>query len=285
MLKFINSLLLSSLILIFACGSKKDIVLEDETAESLLEKSQVAYQKGEYDKTLRYIDLLLNNFPTSDLHIDAQLLQSQTLGALEKFEDQFDLLLRILKENIIPERVPQIYMQLGAFYEDAAKWNPGNVSSDTLDLQEAAKYYRKAVFYPNSDDRATKAAALYRAALMYARIKDIDTAKKAYAQVIETFPESPYSSLARTKLLNPANTEELPLEAALESTASAPSTPAVSTPETAAEEGVQDILVPVEEDTAQFQLPPETPDEEPVSLDSLQTTIPDTIEQYQFEMN
>jgi len=274
MIRTMNFILFILILLVFACCSKKDIVLEDETAESLYQKSQLAYEKGEYDKTIRYIGLLLNNFPTSDLHIDAQLLQSKTLGAQEKFEEQFDLLLRILKENIIPERVPEIYMQIGAFYEGAANWNPGNISSDTLDLQEAAKYYRKAVFYPNSDDRQTKAAALYRAGLMYARTNDFETATKAYAQVVETFPESPYSALARTKLLDPKNTDELSLEPALESTAA---TPAI-TPEPAQEQKAQEILTPVQEDTAQFRLPPEVP-EEPVILDSLQTTIPDTTQQ------
>ena len=60
----------------------------------------------------------------------------------------------------------------------------------------------------------------------------------------------------------------------LESTAA---TPAI-TPEPAQEQPAQEILAPVQEDTAQFRLPPEVP-EEPVSLDSLQTTIPDTTQQ------
>jgi tetratricopeptide (TPR) repeat protein len=274
MIKYFNTLVFVMIFLTLSCSSKKEISLEEETAESLLEKSRAAYVKGDYDKTINYIDLMLNNFPTSDLHIDAQLLQAQTLGAKEEYEEQFDLLLRILKENIIPEKVPQIYMQIGEFYENSAKWNPMDVTSDTVDFQQAAKYYRKAVFYPNSDDRATKAAALYRAGLMYAKSKDFETAKIAYGQVIESFPESPYSTLARTKLLDPTNTEELPLEPALEVTATEmPVTPQPDTEEPAA--------VPIEptlQDTTQFQLPPETSDE-PIDLDSLNTAVPDTMNQ------
>lgn len=269
MIKYFNLHILLIIFFSFACGSKTEISLEEETAESLLEKSRAAYAKGEYDKTLQYIDLMLNNFPTSDLHIDAQLLEAQTLGATEKYEDQFDLLLRILKENIIPEKVPHIYMQIGEFYENSAKWNPGDLSSDTTDYLAAAKFYRKAVFYPNSDDRATKAAALYRTGLMYAKSNDIETAKKAYGQVIESFPESPYSTLARTKLIDPTNTEELPLQAAPEAT------PVVIQPEVS-----EEIMTPTptDADTVGFQLPTESSDE-PVDLDSLKSSVPENIEE------
>ena len=274
MIRYFNMLVFVMIFLTLSCSSNKEISLEEETAESLLEKSRAVYVKGDYDKTLNYIDLMLNNFPTSDLHIDAQLLQAQTLGAKEKFEEQFDLLLRILKENIIPEKVPQIYMQIGEFYENSAKWNPKDVTSDTVDFQQAAKYYRKAVFYPNSDDRATKAAALYRAGLMYAKSKDFETAKVAYGQVIESFPESPYSTLARTKLLDPSNTEELPLEPALEVTATEMPIVPQPGPDVPAAVPVEPSL----QDTTQFQLPPETSDE-PIDLDSLKTAVPDNVNQ------
>lgn len=275
MIKNFNYLVFVMIFLTLSCSSKNEISLEEETAESLLEKSRAAYVKGEYDKTINYIDLMLNNFPTSDLHIDAQLLRAQTLGAKEKFEEQFDLLLRILKENIIPEKVPQIYMQIGEFYENSAKWNPNDVTSDTVDFHQAAKYYRKAVFYPNSNDRVTKAAALYRAGLMYAKSKDFETAKTAYGQVIESFPESPYSTLARTKLLDPSNTDELPLEPALEVTAK--EMPAMPQPG-AEEQAAGSMEQPTLPDTTQFQLPPET-SEEPIDLDSLKTAVPDTMNQ------
>ena len=80
---------------------------------------------------------MMDHFPTSDLHIDAQLLISKTLGAQEKYEEQFDLLLRVLKENIIPERVPIIYTQIAEFYEKGlgVKQN----------IAKALYYYRKAL--------------------------------------------------------------------------------------------------------------------------------------------
>ena len=94
----------------------------------------------------RLAQLLLDNFPTSDLHIEAQLLIARNLGAMEEYEQQFDLLLRVLKENIIPEKVPIIYAQIAIFYENSARWNPGTVTTDSADFTKAAEFYRKVCF-------------------------------------------------------------------------------------------------------------------------------------------
>ena len=190
--------------------------MEDETPESMLLKSNQAYDMGNYDECIQLSQLLLDHFPTTDLHIDAQLLIAKAYGGKEEYEQQFDLLLRVLKENIIPEKVPHIYAQIGEFYENSAKWNPGTVTTDSMDYANAIDYYRKAVFYPNSDHQATKAMALYRLALSSAKMKDIETASKAYQEVISTYPSSPYSTMARTKLNDPTNTEEIPVPAVAE---------------------------------------------------------------------
>jgi tetratricopeptide (TPR) repeat protein len=196
--------------LIISCGSsKKEIDIEDETAESLLQKSNAALASKNYDEVLELDTLLLLNFPTSDLHIDAQLNNAKALGGKEEYEQQLDLLLRILRENIVPEKVPSIYTQIAEHYEDAATWNPGTVTNDSLDWAKAAQYYRKAVFYPDSKDDATKAKSLYRAALMYAKLNQIDVASRAYEQTIAFYPESIYSGMAKIKLRDPRNTDEI----------------------------------------------------------------------------
>jgi tetratricopeptide (TPR) repeat protein len=274
---FISLLLLTALI---ACGgSKDDIVIEDETPESLIQKGEVEYSNGNFDKSRQLAQLMLDNFPTSDLHIDAQLLISKSLGGQENYEEQFDLLLRILKENIIPEKVPLIYMQIGEFYENSARWNPGDVTTDSVDFTNAAGFYKKAVFYPNSDDRYTKANALYRMALMHAKLNEIETASKAYQELIATYPESPYSSLARTKLADPTNTDELPLPTAT-ATATVPATgqPTTDDQEIQQQQPEQPpaTLTPVVEDQeTELQLPVDD-EEEPSILDSLQTIDEDS---------
>jgi len=260
-------------------GGKDDIVLDNETPETLLQKSEVAYANGKFDESIKLAQLMLDNFPTSDLHIDAQLLISKSLGAQEKYEDQFDLLLRILKENIIPEKVPSIYMQIGEFYENSAKWNPGTVTLDSVDFSNAASYYKKAVFYPNSNDRGTKANALYRMALMYAKLNDIEVASKSYQELITTYPESPYSTLAKTKLTDPTNTDELPLPAAT-TTVATPTSPVPSTGEEQLpppqEETVPATITPMSDDQPeQIELPTDDANE-PSILDSLQTMDEDS---------
>ena len=116
---------------------------------------------------------------------------------------------------------------------------------------------------------------------MYAKINDIEIASKAYQELITTYPESPYSTLARTKLADPTNTDELPLPAA---------TTAVVTP-TATDPSVSDgqSLPPPEEtppatiepvtgdQTDQFELP-SGDSQEPSILDSLQTIDADSAE-------
>ena len=268
-------------ITLIGCGGSQDeIVLDNETPESLLQKAEIAYDNGNFEESIKLAQFMLDNFPTSDLHIEAQLLIAKTLGAQEKYEDQFDLLLRILKENIIPEKVPSIYLQIGEFYENSAKWNPGTVTVDTVDYTNAANFYKKAVFYPNSEDRNTKAHALYRMALMYAKLNDIEVASKSYQELITTYPESPYSILARTKLSDPTNTEELPLPAAVP-TSTASSSPQPSTgesqfPSSSPESKTPAVTAPESEGQVEQIELPKAEAEEPSILDSLKTMDEDS---------
>jgi tetratricopeptide (TPR) repeat protein len=262
-----RGLIILAIVMFFACGGKKGIVVKGDDPNLMLEKAEQLYQEQKYDQTMQYCQYILDNFPTTDLHIDTQLLMARSLGSQEKFEEQMDLLLRVLKENIIPERIPQIYIQIGEFYEHAARWNPGNVSSDTLDLEQSVKYYHKAVSYPNSEDRAAKAAALYRIGLINAKINAMDMAKNAYQQVIDNYPESPYSMLAKTKLLDPTNTDELALPT--KTSGSGSGQVSGTQTETSGEEQLKDIIAPSVSDSTQIKALPEDL-EKPVYSDSTQ---------------
>jgi len=253
------------ILFLFSCSSKEGLILEEETPETLLARSKSAYQNNNYQESIKISNYLLENFPTSDLHIDAQLVMAKSLGGEEKFEDQLDLLLRMLKENIIPEKVPLIYVQIAEFYEDASKWNPGNVTNDTSDYIKAATFYRKAVFYPNSNDNATKAKALYRTGLMYAKAQDLVKAKQAYGQVLESFPQSPYEPLARQKLLDPSNTTELSIEPTL------PVETAVAGQTEVAPDATDQPSI---SDSLGLDLPRDQY-EEPVIIDTTQAELPD----------
>ncbi len=277
MIKVINTLITLLLLSAFlGCGgSKEELVMENETPESMLLKSKQAYNAGKYDESMKLAQLLLDHFPTSDLHIDAQLIIANSYGGKEEYEEQFDLLLRVLKENIIPEKVPSIYAQIGAFYENSAKWNPGTVTTDSMDYSHAANFYKKAVFYPNSSDNATKAMALYRMALSYAKIKDIETASKAYQEVISTYPSSPYSTMARTKLNDPTNTTEIPLPAGAEAGLTSTEIPGPTETSEEAPEGIIETTETISEPPPEIELPADD-SEEPSILDSLQTIDADS---------
>ncbi|HID38770.1 MAG TPA: outer membrane protein assembly factor BamD, partial [Calditrichaeota bacterium] len=118
--------------LLFACGSsKKAQEMEGVTAEELFQKGNSEMASGKYQDAVNTYNLILDRFPSTDLHIDVQLKLAEANGELDNFEEQMDILLRLLRENIIPDRVPQIYVQLGKFYERAAQFNPGTVTTDT----------------------------------------------------------------------------------------------------------------------------------------------------------
>jgi len=261
----ISSLFILAYFFISCGSSKKELDIEEETPESLLLKSNDALDSGNYKEAISLDSLLLVTFPTSDLHIDAQLNTAKALGGLEKFEDQLDLILRILKENIIPEKVPLIYSQIAEFYEGAAVWNPGTTTSDSMDWLEAAKYYRKAVFYPDSDDNLTKAKSLYRAALMYAKLRQIDVARRAYEQTIAFYPDTKYSEMAKIKLKDPTNTSEIVLEQeALEGISGEGTilqeseTPILQPEQTQEEVGARDIQEMITSDTTSTEVKPVT---------------------------
>ena len=112
--------------------------------------------------------------------------------------------------------------------------------------------------------------ALYRMALMHAKLNEIEVASKAYEEVITTYPASPYSTLARTKLANPANTEELPLPAVTETASVVKEMPRETQPEQKQAETVPVVKETIQEPPAQMELPTQEKDE-PSILDSLQT--------------
>ncbi|MEJ2056172.1 MAG: hypothetical protein P8X42_19835, partial [Calditrichaceae bacterium] len=124
------------------------------------------------------------------------------------------LLKRILQENIIPGYVPQIYIQIGKFYERAAKFNPGVITSDTTDLNTAIKYYERAQRYEDSEDSTAKAEAVYRKGLVEAKLGKIDKAVLYYEIAANQYEDTPFALLAKVKLRNPRDTAELLMDPA-----------------------------------------------------------------------
>ncbi len=201
--------------LLFACGSsKKAQEMEGVTAEELFQKGNNELAGGKYQEAINTYNLLLDRFPTTDLHVDVQIKLAEANGKMDNFEEQMDILLRLLRENIIPDRVSQIYVQLGKFYERAAQFNPGTVTNDTMDYKKAIEYYDKALNYKDSEDQTAKSEALYRKALTEAKIGLSAKAAEDYRTVTVKYPNEIFSLLAQVKLQNPQDTSELAMDEA-----------------------------------------------------------------------
>lgn len=204
---------LTLLLTVINCGSgKKGSDRVQYTDQELLELAEQQYNAGNARAAVQTCERLLLTYPTSNLHIETQLLMSKAYGAQDLYEEQMNLLLRLLRENIIPEYSPQVYVQIGKFYERAARFNPGIITSDTTDYRLALDYYEKAINYPDSDDEVAKSEAQFRRGLVEAKIGQIDEAIQAYRKVVNNYPNTDFSLLAQVKLQNPGNISELAID-------------------------------------------------------------------------
>jgi len=196
--------------IIAACGSgKKARDMNLKSPEELFSEGNAFFEQGRYDDALKSYETLLVLHPASDLHVETQLQMTESYAKLDRFEDQMNLLLRVLKENIIPGYVPRIYLQLGRFYERAARFNPGVVSTDTSDFRKALTFYERAIRYEGSDDTDTKAEALYRQGLVEAKMGNLTQSTLNYETVAFQYSDKPFAILAKIKLRNPSDTSEL----------------------------------------------------------------------------
>ncbi len=206
----LNSIGITIFLLLLACGSHQDLTVQEKRPpEELIKDGDMLYQQGNYKEALDTYNRVLLFYPTADLDINAELKIAKCYSKMEKYEKQMDVLLRILKENLIPEYVPEIYIQIGEYYEKAAKFNPEATHGDTTDYKTAVSYYDKAFNYEDSNNKAEKIEALYRKALVEAKLGQTDLAVEQYQRIVDDYPDSPFAVLAQIKLMNPKNTAEL----------------------------------------------------------------------------
>ncbi len=204
-------LILISLFWLMSCGgsAKQESDYTQFSDRDMMALANKKFDQGDYKSALEFYNRLLLDYPTSDLHIDVQLKMAETYGRMDRFEDQMDLLLRLVRENIIPNEIPRIYIQFGKFYERSAVFNPGIVTNDSIDYQNALNYYKLATKYEDSNDTEAKAEATYRRGLVEAKIGDINAAISQYQMVPSLYPNSVFSVLAQMKLKNPEDVSEL----------------------------------------------------------------------------
>lgn len=204
-------IILISFFFILSCGSskKEGPDYNQMTDSELIQLANKKMSAGHYKEAIKDYNRLLQDYPTSNLHIDAQLNIAEAYGKMDQFEKQMDLLYRLIEENIIPDAVPRIEVQIGKFYERAAQFNPGIRSNDSLDYKKASKFYKMAMQYQDSKDKNAKAEATYRKAMVDIKTGQYDAARSSLQKTIDMFPNSTFSILAQIKILNPEDKTEL----------------------------------------------------------------------------
>jgi outer membrane protein assembly factor BamD (BamD/ComL family) len=211
-LKLLPIILIIS-ILVIGCGSgNKSRNTNIQSPEELLAKGDAEFNAGQYKEAMQTYEMLLVLHPTSDYHVETQLRMAETYGKMDKFEEQMALLKRILEENIIPGQVPQIYIQIGKFYERAARFNPGVITSDTTDLRTAIRFYERANRYEDSEDINAKAESVYRLGMVNAKMGNLNDATLYYETAANQYVNTPFGVLAKVKLQDPSDTTDLPMD-------------------------------------------------------------------------
>lgn len=258
-MQFMNkySLIIIILLLLFLSCSKKETIQragEDNTPTELLKYGNDFYQKGDYESAFIAYGLIYNNYPTSQEYIDAMIGLSKCYGAFEDFEKEFELLHNLLKENMIPSKVPQIYSAIAEFYESSAGISEQLTGESSGDYQTAIDYFQKAIYYPNSSDKNAKGYAQYRIGTLYEKLKDYQHAIEAYQNTINNYPETQWVVKAEERI------EEIRKRLERRTEFQPPAAPQLDTTK---------VTPPMEPDTSQV-LPGIAPPDTTVQLDSTQ---------------
>lgn len=183
-------LMTSALIFFMACGGSNEnqqTVSETDQPEEVLKLADQYYASEDYENAFLAYGIIYYNYPTSREYIDAAIGLSRSYGALENYEKQFDILFTLLRENLIPSKVPEIYNAIAEFYEKSAGISEQLRGEGSADYKTAIDYYTKSIDYPNSDDLVAKSLAQYRIGKLYEKLDDFSMAIKAHQTTMNRF--------------------------------------------------------------------------------------------------
>ena len=108
-MRWLGIFLILSITLFFACSKKSSSAKDDGsvTPVELLEYANGIYDKGDYESAFLAYGLIYKDYPTSREYIDAAIGLSRCYGQLDNYEKEFELIHNLLRENLIPSKVPQ----------------------------------------------------------------------------------------------------------------------------------------------------------------------------------
>lgn len=191
-------------LLLGSCG-KKEIrtpISETDQPSNLIALADQFYKNQDYENAFRAYGIIYYNYPTSQEYIDAAIGLSRCYGALKNYEKQFDLLYTLLRENLIPSKVPSIYNAIAEFYERSAGISEQLTGEGSADYQTAIDYYTKAINYPNSNDLEAKSFAQYKIGNVLETMDDNQKAMQAYQNTMSVYSGSEWALKAEESIAN-----------------------------------------------------------------------------------
>lgn len=201
-------------LLIASCGKKevRSVISEDDKPAQLLKYGDQFYQSGDYENAFRAYGIIYYEYPTSREYIDAAIGLSKCYGALQSYEKQFEILYGLLRENLIPSKVPGVYNAIAEFYERSAGISEQITGEGSNDYKTAINYYNKSIQYPNSDDLNAKSFAQFKIGTLHEKLKDNLKAIEAYETAINAYQGSEWALRAEQNILDIRERERRRLE-------------------------------------------------------------------------
>ncbi|MEJ2634587.1 MAG: tetratricopeptide repeat protein [Calditrichia bacterium] len=202
-MKRLSILIVLSTVLLFSCSKKEAAVIpmNDLDTPTLFQKGNELYAQGNINDAMRAYSIIYNNHPTSREYVDAAIGLSRCYNDMGQYDKGMDLLYNLVRENMVPTRVPEIYNEMAKYYEvNAGISSMSGVSDESKDFQKAIDYYQKSVNYPNSDDRQAKAYAQYRIGELYVNMLKFKEAILAFNATETSFPQTDWARKAGQRL-------------------------------------------------------------------------------------
>ena len=199
-------MLLSGVIflLFLSCAKKQtgETTAQQLDPAKLLKQADQYYAEGNLDEAFRAYGLIYERFPTSREYIDAVIGLSRCYSDYGNYEKSFDLLYNLVRENMVPSRVPEIYIEMGRYFEvNAGISSVAGLANEEQDYEKAIEYYQKAINYPNSNDLNAKAYAQLRIGELYLQMGKFKDAILAFKATTTSFPGTEWAKIAEERLI------------------------------------------------------------------------------------
>lgn len=187
------------ILLMAGCSKNNTKTAQGNTPEELLAYADGVFNTGDYESAFLAYGVIFDQYPTSREYIDAAIGMSRCYGEFEDYNKSFEMLYNLLKENLIPSKVPQIYNVIGDFYERSAGISQQLSGEGATDYKTAMAYYQKAIDYPNSEDQKAKSYSQYKIGSLFIKLAEYDSALQALQKTVDDYPGQQWASVAQEK--------------------------------------------------------------------------------------